>query len=452
MQTRKGKEIVPPRPKLFAGLEQEALDNGFSLNWRHRFLYPTLQLDPSKEYSRAVRKAIQECTQQEGHFQRKDIFRETFVSAQGRGGVDPLTLHANLAHDLTNSRKFVSLGIRNKMQRYTVPEVLKVERELLCHVDTLHNSPSFVPLPDKIVQKVLDKERRIHPSQATTPIGKLCDAIFGDKRTFAYDEEQKAAIRYATQSPGRIKSIYGIAGSTKTSVAGGIAEACHKAGLKTFCVAPSGTAARNFMETTGVESDTVQMFLTQAYATTGHKAKHHMQQLWRAARGRQTYKYERPKLDANTVLFVEEASMMGLRDFTLLARYCTARGATMILLGDDKQLPAIERGGAFGSILKRVGGFELKNVKRQHSETERERVKQLYRDEMESVLKAYAREGKLHVTRSHEYAHKKLVNRWTIAGGVYAPKDHAIFAATNLEVRRLNDRAQDWWRRRWHGP
>ena len=44
----------------------------------------------------------------------------------------------------------------------------------------------------------------------------------------------------------------------------------------------------------------------------------------------------------------------------------------MILLGDNKQLPAIEQGGAFGSIIDRCGGFELQTIKRQESEKERQ--------------------------------------------------------------------------------
>jgi conjugative relaxase-like TrwC/TraI family protein len=443
LQTRKGKEIVPPRPQLFAGWEQEAMDNDFSLSWRHHLLHPTVLIDQSKEYARAVRKAILECTQQENHFERKDIFRETLVLAQGRGGVDPLRIRTQLDRDLTDSRKFISLGIRNKHQRYTVPEILEVEREFHFYVDTLHESPSFVPLPEKTVQKVLDKERRVHPSQATTPIGKLYDAITGDKSTFSFDAEQQTAIRYATQSAGRLKAICGLAGSTKTTVAAGIADAYQAMGFKTYAVAPSGTAAKNFMESTGVKSDTVQMFLTQAYPTTGHKAKHHLRQLLRVAQGKRTYCYGQHKIDAKTVLFVDEASMVSLRNFTLLAGYCMARGSTVIVLGDDKQLPAIEQGGAFGSILDRIGGFELKNVKRQESEVERERVKQMYHGEMESVLKAYAQEGKVYVTRTHDNAERKLIDRWVAGGGVHVPKDHAIFAATNLEVNRLNDLAQE---------
>lgn len=114
----------------------------------------------------------------------------------------------------------------------------------------------------------------------------------------------------------------------------------------------------------------------------------------------------------------------------------------MIALGDAKQLPAIEQGGAFGAIVHGLGGFELTNIKRQERPEERERVKQLSRGETEAVLKSYAQEGKLHVARTHVDAQEKLIQDWARSGGLVAPKDHAIFAATNLEVRSLNDKAQ----------
>ena len=138
LQTRHGKEVVPARPELFSRWREEALSIGFSPDSLIRPLCARKEIDNSKEYSRALRAATDECTQQEGHFQRKDIFRETLVAAQGRGGVDPFQLHTFLNHDLSRSPTFVNLGIRNKVQRFTVPEILQVEQEMLRDVQGLH--------------------------------------------------------------------------------------------------------------------------------------------------------------------------------------------------------------------------------------------------------------------------------------------------------------------------
>ena len=228
----------------------------------------------------------------------------------------------------------------------------------------------------------------------------------------------------------------------KSTVAAAIAEAYQAAGYKIYNACISGSAAKNFWEKTGVPSDTVCMTLMRLYPDPADLAKHHARQLWRAARGKSTYKFDQLKLDSKTVFFVDEASMVGTRDFALLAKACDRANAVMICLGDSRQLPAIDQGGAFGSIIDRCGGFELQAIKRQESEKERQRVKQLYRGETEAVIKAYAEDGKLHVARTHTDAHKELIRNWTQNGGVDAPKDHAIFAATRYEIRCLNDMAQ----------
>ena len=278
LQTRHGKEVVPARPELFSRWREEALSIGFSPDSLIRPLCARKEIDNSKEYSRALRAATDECTQQEGHFQRKDIFRETLVAAQGRGGVDPFQLHTFLNHDLSRSPTFVNLGIRNKVQRFTVPEILQVEQEMLRDVQGLHSAP-FKPLPGKSVERAAHKERRLNPSQASTPVGKLCDAMRRDKRTYTLDEEQQACLRYATQSLGRIKVIYGPAGSTKTTVTAAIADAYRDAGWKLYGTALAGVAAKGLAEKTGIESDTLRMTLMRLYPKVESLAKHHVQQL-----------------------------------------------------------------------------------------------------------------------------------------------------------------------------
>jgi ATP-dependent exoDNAse (exonuclease V) alpha subunit len=312
---------------------------------------------------------------------------------------------------------------------------------MLRDVKQLHKA-EFVPLPENFVSAALNKKRRVVRSQPTTPIGKLCDVIRADKRTYTLDEEQRMCVRYATQSPARMKTIYGAAGTAKTTVAEAIADAYQKAGFKTLAVSNAGAAAKNFAEKTGVESDTLRMTLKRLYPTAVDIVTHTATQLWHEARGNRTYQLDRLKLDAHTLVFVDEAATAATRDLALLVKACVRSGSTMILLGDAKQLPAVEQGGAFGSIIARFGGFELKDIKRQESAEERERVRQLYRGETEAVLKSYAAEGKLHVAQTHSEAQKELIRQWVKNGGIDAPKDHAIFAGTHVEIRNLNDMAQ----------
>jgi ATP-dependent exoDNAse (exonuclease V) alpha subunit len=268
------------------------------------------------------------------------------------------------------------------------------------------------------------------------------DAVVGDKQTYQLDAEQQACVRYATQSPGCIKAIHGPAGSSKTTIAEATANAFRSCDFEVYAVCSAGAAAKNFREKTGVTSDTARMTLMRLDPTLSTEVEHDITQLGRAALQMPTYSLDRLKLDAKTVVFVDEASMMSTPDCAHLVKSCARTRTTMIFIGDNRQLPAIDQGGAFGSIVERCGGFELEAVRRQESEKERQRVKQLYRGEMEAVIKAYAEDGKLHVASNGIDAQRQLIRHWAANGGLDRPRDHAIFAATNVEIRDLNDMAQ----------
>jgi ATP-dependent exoDNAse (exonuclease V) alpha subunit len=65
------------------------------------------------------------------------------------------------------------------------------------------------------------------------------------------------------------------------------------------------------------------------------------------------------------VLIVDEAGMVGTRDLAALARAATRAGAKLLVVGDDRQLPEIQAGGAFAALAERLGAIELREVRRQ---------------------------------------------------------------------------------------
>jgi ATP-dependent exoDNAse (exonuclease V) alpha subunit len=56
----------------------------------------------------------------------------------------------------------------------------------------------------------------------------------------------------------------------------------------------------------------------------------------------------REQLDARTVLVVDEAGMVGSRNLTRLLEHAQQAQAKVVLVGDDRQLAAIDAGGASG--------------------------------------------------------------------------------------------------------
>jgi ATP-dependent exoDNAse (exonuclease V) alpha subunit len=71
------------------------------------------------------------------------------------------------------------------------------------------------------------------------------------------------------------------------------------------------------------------------------------------------------QLDARTVLVVDAAGMVGSRKMGRLLEYADRARAKVVLVGDDRQLAAIDAGGGFRALRLRLGASELAENRRQ---------------------------------------------------------------------------------------
>jgi ATP-dependent exoDNAse (exonuclease V) alpha subunit len=90
------------------------------------------------------------------------------------------------------------------------------------------------------------------------------------------------------------------------------------------------------------------------------------------------------------VLVVDEAGMVGTRDLAELAQHAEAAKAKLVLVGDDRQLPEIDAGGAFGGLADRLGALELLDVRRQAEPWDREALLELRGWGVRLILRARA--------------------------------------------------------------
>jgi AAA domain len=77
-------------------------------------------------------------------------------------------------------------------------------------------------------------------------------------------------------------------------------------------------------------------------------------------------------LDERSVLVVDEAGMLGSRKLARLLDYAAEARSKIVLVGDDKQLAAIEAGGGFRGLRLRLGASTLTENRRQAEPWERE--------------------------------------------------------------------------------
>ena len=97
---------------------------------------------------------------------------------------------------------------------------------------------------------------------------------------------------------------------------------------------------------------------------------------------------------AQTVVIVDEAAMLDTKLMAMLTAHAHDAGAKLILVGDDRQLSSIDRGGMFGALKDRYGAAELTEVKRQHKNDERRAAEMMAEGNFHDALDIYERQGR----------------------------------------------------------
>ena len=149
-------------------------------------------------------------------------------------------------------------------------------------------------------------------------------------------EGQRAAVDAIARAPDWLIGVQGHAGAGKTAM---LRRAAALPGMpRVRGLAPSASAVRSLERGAGIETRTLQWFLTRFDDLSDAE---------RLARGREAY--------AGTVLAIDEASMIGTVQMEALLRIAGKLGvARVVLIGDSRQLRAVDAGQPF-RVLQRAG-------------------------------------------------------------------------------------------------
>ena len=224
--------------------------------------------------------------------------------------------------------------------------------------------------------------------------------------------EQQRAFDHATGGQG-LALIDGQAGTGKSYTIAAIRAAYEQAGRDVIGLAPTNAVASD-MRADGFRR-----------GATVHS------ELFALANGRRSW-------TANTVVIIDEAAMLDTKLMALLTANATAAHAKLILVGDDRQLSSINRGGMFGALKDRYQAAELSEVKRQHKIDDRRAAEMMAEGNFHDALGIYERNGAITWTRTQEEARVALVERWTADTAAAPGKSRFVFAYTNSDVAMLN--------------
>lgn len=136
------------------------------------------------------------------------------------------------------------------------------------------------------------------------------------------------------------------------------------------------------------------------------------------------------------VLVVDEAGMVGTRKCDRLIAHAAAADAKVVLVGDERQLAAIEAGGAVAALADRLGASELCEVHRQAHVWDREALDQLRHGDISRWVEAYRDHGRLVAFNDADDQLRALVEDWYVAAHSDGMDETLMLAVRRHEVER----------------
>ena len=435
LTTRNPEKNVPPRTELYPRWQAE----GQQLGYREpaiRQLLPPTQEELRTRYVEALDQAVSQITFSKNYFSATELTRRVLESAQTMG-LNALAVCKNVERDLVRDDRFIETGTKRGERIWTTLEVVRLEKKALESVYALQ-ARRFRGVSDLKLRPILERSY----GGSKTILGRSIDVATGTSGAFKLDSEQKQAVTYLAKGLESVKLLTGWAGTSKTTVLQATKLALEAEGYTVIGTALSGRAAKSLETKTGIPSDTIRMRQLQLYPGLIHRATHHLKQVIRALKGKRTFKRESLRINSRTVLIVDEAGVVGTRDFEMLLTAVKERGGAIIFVGDQWQLPAIERGGMLRSLARRIGGAHLSTIRRQKSMGDRDAVQNALVGRPEEVLRHYMAKNQFHILRTAADAAEQVIRDWDRQGGTKDPRNHKLTAQTIDDVAKLNLMAQ----------
>ena len=224
--------------------------------------------------------------------------------------------------------------------------------------------------------------------------------------------EQARAIRHAT-CEGGLALIDGQAGTGKSYTMNAIREVYTGAGYDVIGLAPTNAVAQDLHADGFKRAGTVH---SELFALNN----------------------ERTAWTPRTVVMVDEVAMLDTRMLAMVTAHAQHAGAKLVLVGDDRQLASIDRGGMFGVLKDRYGAAELSEVRRQTKNDDRRAAELMAEGNFSAALSRYDGQGAIQWTRTQDEARQALVKQWAKDSAGGGEKSRFVFAYTNADVDRLN--------------
>lgn len=389
LTTRPAKDSVADLAILRQQWKQKAAELGLAPDFVSgllgRFRTPRLDLDVSVERLLGP----DGLTHHASSFDRRDVLQA--LASAGPDGAPARQLRAR-ADRVVADPGVIPLASRTPAgERYSTAELLALEARMVERAQT-HCWPATRIAAPRLVEDVL----------AGRP---------------TLSDEQRRMVTELTTSDAAVQVVVGRAGTGKTFALDAARSVWEAAGRPVIGTALAARAAAELQAGAGIPSTTLDRLLADL---------------------------DRPGpligLAAHTVVVVDEAAMIGTRKLDRLLDHALKRNASVVLVGDHRQLPEIEAGGAFAALTTRVPTVELVENRRQQQTWERDALAELRAGSVPAAVDAYQRHRRITLAATAEDAREQMVADWWAART--QGQRAGMYALRRADVEDLNRRAR----------
>ena len=141
-------------------------------------------------------------------------------------------------------------------------------------------------------------------------------------------------------------------------------------------------------------------------------------------------------------MIVDEVGMVGTRHMRMLSELVERAGATLLLVGDPLQLPAVEGTPPLQFLARCYGAPVLKDIRRQEEEWAREAARKLAEGHVGEALAMFAERKQITVRDNIDEAVRQACLDWT-EEGLLTPRRALILANRNDVAHKANLLAQE---------
>lgn len=218
---------------------------------------------------------------------------------------------------------------------------------------------------------------------------------------------QRNAVELITTSRDRVVGVQGRAGTGKTFMLSEVKSVAEANGFKLMGLGPSGRAVQELTDA-GVDARTIASFNIA----------------------------QDKEIDAKTLILIDEAGMVPTKDMRSIFRAAEQVNAKVVVIGDEKQLKAVEAGRPFAQLYEHGIQFALMDeIQRQQDVTLREAVREASQGHiarsvtrMRPFVAEIMKDDLRYQTIAREFAEKSLVER----------RQTLVITGTNLARDAIN--------------